>query len=60
MPVKSAKQFRFWEGVKHGSIAGPSKAVADDFLSATPESTKSKFAKQPRTDKFTNAMRKKK
>lgn len=60
MPVKSAKQFRFMEAAAHGGLkgmAGPSKAVASEFLSKTPESTKSSFAKQ---NKFSNAMRKKK
>ena len=51
MPVKSAKQFKFMEMIKHGGKsnkkgAGPSKKVADEMLSKTSKSTKSKFAKE--------------
>lgn len=50
MPVKSAKQFRFMEMIKHGKKgkkgAGPSKKVADEFLNKTSEKMKSKFAKE--------------
>lgn len=50
MPVKSAKQFRFMEAMAHNAKkkskgAGPSKAVADDFLKNTSSAAKSKFAK---------------
>ena len=50
MPVKSAKQFRLFEAIAHGDkklkgIGGPSKAVANEFLDATPHKTKSNFAK---------------
>lgn len=49
MPVKSAKQFRFMEGIKHGMKprkgVGPSKEVADEMLSKTSHKTKSGFAK---------------
>ena len=60
MPVKSAKQFRFMEAAAHGGLsnmAGPSKAVASEFLDKTSHATKSSFAKQ---NKFSSAMRKKK
>lgn len=50
MPVKSAKQFRFMEAMAHGKKArkgiGPSKEVAEEFLSKTPHKTKSAFAKK--------------
>jgi hypothetical protein len=49
MPVKSPKQFRFMEGIKHGmkpkSGIGPSPAVASEFLKKTPMKKKSMFAK---------------
>ena len=44
MPAKSAKQY----GIAHGSItgkAGPSRAVAKEFVNATPAKKKHKFAK---------------
>jgi hypothetical protein len=61
MPVKSPAQFRLMEAAKNGGlgVAGPSPAVANKFLNATPEATKSSFAKQPRVQKFSAAMRKK-
>lgn len=51
MPVKSAKQFRFMEAAAHGGLkgtGGPSKEVAEEFLSKTSHEKKSKFAKQKR------------
>lgn len=56
MPVKSAAQFRFMEGVAHGMKpkkkgkkgAGPSESVAKEMLEKTSHSTKSKFAKEKR------------
>jgi hypothetical protein len=47
MPVKSAKQFRLMEAAAHGGLrgAGPSKAVAEEFLKKTPKKKKSMFAK---------------
>jgi hypothetical protein len=59
MPVKSAKQFKLMEAAAHGSsnLASPSKSVAEDFLSKTPHSVKSKFAKE---SKFNKALRKRK
>jgi hypothetical protein len=39
MPVKSKAQMRFMEGIAHGMTPrggkGPSKAVAEEFVSAT-------------------------
>ena len=60
MPVVSPKQFRFMQAAKNGDLgmAGPSPAAASEFLNATPEKTKSSFASK--SQKFTNAMRKKK
>ena len=48
MPVKSAKQFRFFQAVKSGNLkgAGPNPEVAAEFLAKTPHETKSRFAKQ--------------
>lgn len=59
MPVKSGKQFRMFEAAAHGDIkgAGPSPAVAKEFLAKTPHKTKSNFAKE---NKFMNSFRKKK
>jgi hypothetical protein len=54
MPVKSAKQFRFMEGIAHGMKSnksdkgkniGPSPDVAKEMLSKTSHKTKSAFAK---------------
>lgn len=59
MPVKTAKQFRFMEAAKSGRLkgtGGPSPAVADEFLSKTPHSVKSNFAKE---NKFVSALKKK-
>ena len=50
MPVKSSKQFRLMQAAKSGNLrgVGPSPDVAKEFLSKTPEATKSMFAKQKR------------
>lgn len=48
MPAKSAKQYGLMQGIAHGSItgkAGPSRAVAKEFVNATPAKKKHKFAK---------------
>ena len=47
MPVKSAKQFGFMHSAAAGKLrgAGPSAAVAKEFLSKTSHGQKSKFAK---------------
>ena len=49
MPVKSAEQFRFMEGIAHGMKSkkgiGPSKEVAEEMLSKTSHKSKSAFAK---------------
>ena len=49
MPVKSAKQMRFMQGIAHGmkplkSAGGPSPAVAREFLNKTPRTVKQKFS----------------
>ena len=50
MPVKSAKQMRFMQGIAHGmkplksAGAGPNAAVAREFLNKTPKNTKQKFS----------------
>lgn len=47
MPVKSAKQFRLMEAAAHGglkSAAGPSPAVAKEFIKKTSKDNRSKFA----------------
>jgi hypothetical protein len=50
MPVKSAKQYRFMQGVAHGmkprSGKGPSPEVAQEFISKTPAQKKRIFAKK--------------
>jgi len=58
MPVKSPAQFRLMEAAAHGGLkgAGPSPAVANEFLNATPHKTKSNFAKAL----FGNKVKKKK
>lgn len=46
MPVKSAAQFGMMEAAIQGNAKkGPPASVAKDFLSKTPHSAKSKFAK---------------
>lgn len=47
MPVKSAAQLKLMEGVAHGSIQrkGLSKAVATDFVQATPKPDRSALMK---------------
>jgi hypothetical protein len=53
MPVKSGKQFRFMESASQGGLkgTGPSPEVAQEFLSKTPQATKSMFAKQGKKKK---------
>jgi hypothetical protein len=48
MPVKSGAQFRLMQAAAHGGLrgAGPSKAVAEEFLRKTPKKKKSMFAKE--------------
>ena len=50
MPAKSGKQYRFMQGVAHGSITGtgPSKATAEEYVHATPGKKRKKFAKELR------------
>jgi hypothetical protein len=48
MPVKSRAQYGLMQGIAHSSItggAGPSKAVAREFIDATPAKKRHKFAK---------------
>ena len=50
--IKSAKQFRFMEGMANGmkplKSVGPSPAVAKEMLGSESEIKKKKFAKMPR------------
>lgn len=50
MPAKSAKQYRFMQGIAHGmkpkSGKGPSPEVAREFIDKTPARKKSIFAKK--------------
>ncbi len=50
MPITSAPQFRLMQAAKKGNLksAGPSPAVAKEFLSKTSEKKKKMFAKAPR------------
>ena len=59
MPVKSAKQFRLFEAAVNNKLkgVGPPPSVASEFLSKTPHSVKSNFAKE---NKFTSAFKKRK
>ncbi len=49
MPAKSKNQFKFMQGIAHGmkpySGKGPSKAVAEDFVAATPKDSVKKLPK---------------
>ena len=49
MPVKSAKQFKFMQGIAHGMKprkgVGPSPEVAKEFLSKTSKKKKKLFSK---------------
>lgn len=48
MPAKSGKQYRFMQAAAHGSItggAGPSRAVAKEFVHATPAKKRKQFSK---------------
>lgn len=48
MPAKSAKQYGKMQSVLHGSVvgsSGPSRAVAREFVDATPAKKRKKFAK---------------
>lgn len=50
MPAKSAKQFRFMEGIAHGMKSnkgiGPSEEVAEEFVKKTPAKKRSMFMKK--------------
>lgn len=49
MPATSGKQYRFMQGIAHGSIeatGGLSKAKASEFVKATPKSNRSKWTKK--------------
>jgi hypothetical protein len=49
MPAKSAKQYRFMAGIAHGMKprkgAGPSKAVAEEFVHKTPAAKRKQFSR---------------
>jgi len=49
MSIKSPKQYGMMQGIAHGSSnmskgAGPSKAVAMEFINKTPKKKRSQFA----------------
>jgi len=48
MPAKSGAQYRFMAGIAHGMKPqggmGPSKAVAEEFVHATPTDKRRKFS----------------
>lgn len=50
MPAKSGAQYRFMQAIAHGAVprkgAGPSPAVAKEFIDKTPSKKRSQFAKQ--------------
>lgn len=48
MPIKSAKQYRFMQGVAHGmkTPTGPSPEVAKEFIDKTPKKDRKLFAKK--------------
>ncbi len=48
MPAKSARQYGLMQAALHGSItgkAGPSRAVAKEFIDATPAKKRSAFSR---------------
>ena len=48
MPATSSKQYKFMQAVKHGTAkgVGPSKEVAEEFISKTPSEKKKLFMKR--------------
>ena len=49
MPAKSAAQYRLMQAVAHGTSTkkgGPSKAVAREFIAATPPAKRTAYAKK--------------
>lgn len=46
MPAKSAKQYKFMAAVKSGNAVGPSKEVAEEFVSKTPKKKRKLFMKK--------------
>ena len=53
MPAKSAKQYGFMQAAAHGGLrgAGPSEAVAKEFIHKTSPDKRSSFAKALRKKK---------
>ena len=48
MPAKSSKQYGLMQAAAHGKLrhpAGPSAAVAKEFVKKTPKAKRKKFAK---------------
>ena len=47
MPAKSAKQYGLMQAAAHGNLkgAGPSQAVAQEFIKKTPKKKRSEFAR---------------
>jgi hypothetical protein len=56
MPAKSGPQYRFMAGIAHGMKPrggdGPSKAVAEEFVHATPPAKRSAWAKKRKGNKY--------
>lgn len=48
MPVKSAKQYGMMQAAAHGTLrgAGPSEAVAKEFIAKTSPAMRAKFARE--------------
>lgn len=49
MPAKSAKQYKLMAGIAHGGIpatGGLTKAVAKEFVDATPSGMRSEYMKK--------------
>lgn len=49
MPAKSGPQYRLMQGIAHGSIkatGGLNPAKAKEFITATPQSLRSKWSKK--------------
>lgn len=51
MPAKSGPQYRFMQGIAHGSIpatGGLTKAKAEEFITATPKTMRIKWSQKRR------------
>lgn len=53
MPLKSAKQYRYFQSIANNSSdspIGPSKKVANEFIEKTPYKLRSKWAKKKKSN----------